>query len=232
MEKYAWRPGRNFVAKPEEAQKVFAHLQYTVGLTPEAVVNEARDEDSVLHRDFQWNDAVAGELYRLQEARKIIRAIVVVDPTGDVKEDVNVWMHTTNPEGDGVYERPSVIVLNKSDLPACGDTVNVVRSRTFAIFASCVDGAGIDRLREEIHTQLTTRAVKHRGLRFLFNLRQVNSLRSAAEALNRSSTARDVGREFVAAEIRTAVNHLRELTHPLDEEEILDRIFERFCIGK
>jgi tRNA modification GTPase len=99
---------------------------------------------------------------------------------------------------------------------------------------SCVTGSGLDRLREEIRAFLTVRGVERPGLRFLLNLRQLDALRRSREAVARASAAAhdDIGLEFPAAEIRIALNNLRELTHPLTEDEILDRIFSRFCIGK
>ena len=128
----------------------------------------------------------------------------------------------------------ALIVLNKTDLPIDADTERTVRRRGLVVPLSCVTGEGLDRLREEIVQMLTVRGVERQGLRFVLNLRQLNALRSAAEALGRARTAArdDLGLEFPAADIRTAINRLRELTHPLDEEEILDRIFSRFCIGK
>ena len=129
---------------------------------------------------------------------------------------------------------PSLIVLNKVDLPIVEETERFVRSRGLVVSVSCVTRSGLDRLRDEIRALLTVRGIERPGLRFLFNLRQLDSLRRAREGLARASAAaRDgLGLEFPAAEIRIALNDLRELTHPLTEDEILDRIFSRFCIGK
>ncbi|MFQ5870528.1 MAG: tRNA uridine-5-carboxymethylaminomethyl(34) synthesis GTPase MnmE, partial [Candidatus Zixiibacteriota bacterium] len=38
--------------------------------------------------------------------------------------------------------------------------------------------------------------------------------------------------EFVAAEVRSTLRHLGEIVGETVEEEILSRIFEKFCIGK
>jgi tRNA modification GTPase len=129
---------------------------------------------------------------------------------------------------------PFLIVLNKTDLPVDGETDRFVRGRGLVVPVSCVTSSGLDRLRDEIRALLTVRGVERAGLRFLFNLRQLDSLRHAREALARASTAAHdgIGLEFAAAEIRTALGHLRDLTHPFTEDEILDRIFSRFCIGK
>lgn len=44
-------------------------------LTPQAVVDEAREESSPLHHRFEWNDSVAGEKYRIIQAQQIIRSV-------------------------------------------------------------------------------------------------------------------------------------------------------------
>lgn len=42
-------------------------------ITPEQVLEKARnDENSELHKCFEWNDGIAAEKYRLIQARKII----------------------------------------------------------------------------------------------------------------------------------------------------------------
>lgn len=44
-------------------------------LKPETAIEEARPADSVLHDLFEWDNAVAGERHRLDQAREIIRSI-------------------------------------------------------------------------------------------------------------------------------------------------------------
>lgn len=46
-------------------------------LTPEAVVKEAEDPSSPLHGEFVWDNTEAARLYRLQQARQLIRVVKV-----------------------------------------------------------------------------------------------------------------------------------------------------------
>lgn len=48
-------------------------------LDPEDVVEESREESAPLHCCFEWDDAVAAEKYRVNQAGDIIRALVAVD---------------------------------------------------------------------------------------------------------------------------------------------------------
>lgn len=52
-------------------------------LTPADVVETARSDNHPLHPHFEWNDAVAAESYRLDQARSIIRMVRVIDDTSN-----------------------------------------------------------------------------------------------------------------------------------------------------
>ena len=60
------------------------------------------------------------------------------------------------------------------------------------------------------------------------------TLELAAEAIESAIalTVNEEGHEFVAAELRTAVQCLGEVTGAVYTDDILDRVFGRFCIGK
>lgn len=57
-------------------------------LTPEAVVDAARSESHPLHARFEWDDAIAGERYRLSQGAELIRSVKVEyrDPGGKPQE--------------------------------------------------------------------------------------------------------------------------------------------------
>jgi tRNA modification GTPase len=57
-------------------------------------------------------------------------------------------------------------------------------------------------------------------------------LRETADLLRRSISVRDKGEEFVAEDLRAAANCLGRLLGRVDVENILDKIFRDFCIGK
>lgn len=50
-------------------------------LTPEAVVLDASDPDSPLHGEFEWDDRKAGDAWRLEQARQLIRGVKVLITT-------------------------------------------------------------------------------------------------------------------------------------------------------
>lgn len=69
-------------------------------LTPSLVVDAARDPESPLHDRFEWDDSIAGERYREQQARQLIRTVRVVEPKGDKDETrVRAFHSVPRPEG-------------------------------------------------------------------------------------------------------------------------------------
>jgi hypothetical protein len=62
-------------------------------LTPALVVDEARPVKSELHHCFEWDDTVAGERWRLEQAAELIRSVKVIRATkDDVAPGVRSWM--------------------------------------------------------------------------------------------------------------------------------------------
>lgn len=65
-----------------EAQRALEEIYQRDGvLSPQAVLDAARPDDSPLHSFFTWNEEIAAEAYRLDEARQVIRVCVKVIPT-------------------------------------------------------------------------------------------------------------------------------------------------------
>lgn len=82
-------------------------------LTPRLVLDEARDESHPLHDRFEWDDGVAGEKYRLNQAHELIRSVRIVyrrDP--DQKVDVRAF-HAIRRENGHVYEPAEEVVRDE-----------------------------------------------------------------------------------------------------------------------
>lgn len=79
-------------------------------LTPAVVVEEATPEDAPLHNRFEWDDAVAGHKHRLDQARRLIRAVQIEykTPTGG-QGRVRAWTAVREPTGH-VYKPTDEVV--------------------------------------------------------------------------------------------------------------------------
>ena len=119
-------------------------------------------------------------------------------------------------------------VWNKVDLtpPAASTVLN----EDFAISAKT--GSGISALEAAIRNSLIGTAQAEDLA--LAGERHAECVREATEALLRGETALhdDLGGEFVMIDIRTAILNLGEILGIQTGEEVLDRVFSRFCLGK
>jgi len=83
-------------------------------LTPALVVDTARDESHPLHDRFEWDDKVAGESYRRDQAHRLIRSVRVVYREADDKEGARTVraFHAVRNESGHVYEPVEHITEN------------------------------------------------------------------------------------------------------------------------
>lgn len=76
---YAFKPRVSFPIDAqtagEELDKIRGHNSGEV--TPEAVVEAAKDSKNPLHAVFEWDDGKAGHQYRVQQAGTLIRSVIV-----------------------------------------------------------------------------------------------------------------------------------------------------------
>lgn len=76
----------------EEVIKEVLEVEQEQGLTASNLVEKAKDKNSILHDLFDWDDTIAAEKWRLQQARALINEIKIVvgDKTMYAFENVNV----------------------------------------------------------------------------------------------------------------------------------------------
>lgn len=84
-----------------ELETIYAQQGF---LTPQMVVDAGTPEDHPLHARFEWDDTVAGSLYRLDQARDLIRSFTIRYRKADseVEETVRFY-HSVRTETGQVY---------------------------------------------------------------------------------------------------------------------------------
>ena len=73
---YKWKTNYHKV-KPDVAGAELERIEKSIGLTAKNVVKESRPSDAPLHKEFTWDDSIAAEKFREQEARVLIGDIVI-----------------------------------------------------------------------------------------------------------------------------------------------------------
>ena len=124
----------------------------------------------------------------------------------------------------------AVIVVNKRDLSVLPEPLTI-RGRA-ALPLSSVTGEGIAALLETL-TERAARLLASGDEPLLTRARHRAALRATAEALARFSAApEDTEVALLAEDLRLAARALGRVTGEVAVEEVLDRIFSEFCIGK
>ncbi|HEV3271148.1 MAG TPA: tRNA uridine-5-carboxymethylaminomethyl(34) synthesis GTPase MnmE [Candidatus Methylacidiphilales bacterium] len=123
---------------------------------------------------------------------------------------------------------PGLLVANKSDLGRDGSIP------AGAIFLSALTGEGIGELEAGIEAALGANVADETETELTINARQNATLERAAQSLDRAAEGLrgSAGLELVSVELREALGELAEVIGETDNEAILTRLFENFCIGK
>ncbi|MCA2970152.1 MAG: tRNA uridine-5-carboxymethylaminomethyl(34) synthesis GTPase MnmE [Acidobacteriaceae bacterium] len=119
-----------------------------------------------------------------------------------------------------------LVVLNKADLPAGAEREGLrVSART---------GEGVEALREAILAAVGHGTAEDLELPFVTSLRQAELFRATAEALRkaREATALAIPHEMLLLDLYEALRGLDAITGATTADDILNRIFSTFCIGK
>ena len=90
------------------AEDCYAELQTLSEITPKNVVDLARNENSKLHNDFEWDNEIAGEKYRLSQAREMIQ-LLAFEPIKENHEPTRVYQISSEKT---VYKPVEIILKN------------------------------------------------------------------------------------------------------------------------
>ena len=135
-----------------------------------------------------------------------------------------------------VPPQKAVIAINKNDLPQRIILENLRRQlpETPFISISALFGLGIDSLKEAIRNLILNGKVDSSAEVILSNLRHKLAVEEAREALSQAlrGLGNNLSWEFITLDLRQAVEALGTILGETAPEDVLDRIFEQFCIGK
>jgi tRNA modification GTPase len=117
-----------------------------------------------------------------------------------------------------------ILVGNKSDLSRLADP-----PEEFVVL-SAITGQGLDQLRERI----APAAARSEDSGFITSIRHVQLLRESVEALGQARKAVQFGipHEMLLLDLYAALRPIDAITGATTADDILNRIFSTFCIGK
>mgnify|MGYP000741665873 CR=1 FL=1 len=166
----------------------------------------------------------------MEEAELIL---VVLDQSQPAREEDAALIRAA------VERAPTIVVLNKQDLP-CQLEWTEPLDLAASVPICAKTGAGLDGLAELVAQTFPRDPGSGYG-ELLTNQRQaeaagraLESVRRAAESVARAGQALEQGvtPDALLTDVEEALSALGELTGQSVQDDVTDRIFQRFCVGK
>jgi tRNA modification GTPase len=153
-------------------------------------------------------------------------ALVVLDGSEPARQEDRAL-------GPRLAGRTHLLVLNKADLPprlSPEEAGRLFPQAAGLLAVSALHGTGVAQLKERLARLIAPQAVPAVAP----NLRHQEALARARQATLRALEALEggLGLEVYAGELRLALEAVGEVCGRTATDDILDRIFSRFCIGK
>ena len=124
----------------------------------------------------------------------------------------------------------SIIVVNKSDLGI--KKINQINKKFNPIIMSIKDDVNVDKLIKAVKSKLKKNFIKTENI-LITRSRHREHLKECYKHMNNFLEKKENDEYDKAAEdLRLSIRHLGTIVGRVDVEEILESIFEKFCIGK
>lgn len=132
--------------------------------------------------------------------------------------------------------KPHFLVVNKSDTlqPEALPAHRALSPKTEPVLTSCLSLTGIEELERRISGFVLRDVPESADEAWAFSARHSEHIRRADEHIAEAIKAYETGLscEFAAADVRNALDELGSIVGQVVTEDILDKIFSNFCIGK
>ena len=145
------------------------------------------------------------------------------------------YNETLNEEEKGLLKQigdiPSLVFINKIDLE---NKLGNITTNKKIIYGSTVSKKGIEELKETILEDFAIEDLSQKDLTYLSNTRQISLAKQAMQKIENviKANEEDVPVDMLAIDIKSAWEDLGKIIGEYYEEELVDNIFQRFCLGK
>ena len=157
-------------------------------------------------------------------------ALLVVD-INESAEEINKTVSLLSERCKKIW-----IVVNKIDTQSSnfGATWCEDKRCQQTIYLSALSGEGVKGLISSLIEEVASQITANESSQVITSERQKNCLIKARDAISQTLTAieKKLPSELIASDLRTALSSLDEMIGKTHPEDILGRIFSKFCIGK
>lgn len=129
--------------------------------------------------------------------------------------------------------KTAAVLVNKSDLPQNMDPAPVRERFDSIFFVSAKTGEGFDAFKDHVKTLFSLRPQEADGS-LVTNARHASCIARAADALDAAVASLGLGMtaDVILTDAEDAMRALGEVTGVSVSQDIVERIFSRFCVGK
>ena len=135
-----------------------------------------------------------------------------------------------------IKDKPMIVILNKTDLD---DNIDINKFNNYfekhpQLWISIKEEEGLEKLKNAIIDEVLQDQVKTNDDVLITRLRHKNALKKALKSIARVQEAHKnkLPHDFLTIDLKECFNKLGEITGDTVNEDIIDRIFSDFCLGK
>ena len=140
------------------------------------------------------------------------------------KEDLELLEKTKN--------KNTIVVLNKNDLER---KIELEKLKEYNLLSTNTNNIeGIDNLKDKIKEMFNLEQISTKDYNYLTNVRQISLAKNAYQKLIDVENAlkENLPVDMIEIDLRDCFDILGEITGKTYSDEIIDNLFERFCVGK
>ncbi len=130
---------------------------------------------------------------------------------------------------DLLKNKKHIIFINKDDLVKKMDV-----EFEGAVYGNTMSNGGLDKLKKRISEMFSLEEIPKKDFTYISNARQLSLMKKVREAIDKAITSLKEGMpvDVVSIDLEEARTHLGELLGEVYDEELIDELFQRFCLGK
>ncbi len=129
-----------------------------------------------------------------------------------------------------------IILVNKIDLKSVIslDEIKIVAPKASIVEVSVKNKLGLDKLQDEFLNMVASGTLNSKDNSFIINQRQLSSIMRAKEGIQTAINSLNCGMplDIIEVDLINAYDALGEVVGKKVDIDVIDRIFEKFCLGK
>ncbi len=125
----------------------------------------------------------------------------------------------------------NIIFINKNDLPT---KLKPIKTNMSIVSGSAQNKKGIEQLKNQIIKNFHLENLNKKELNYLTNIRQITLAKEALNNINNviKDNEKNIPIDILTIELKSAWENLGKIIGEYYEDELVDNIFKRFCLGK